>query len=70
MKAKQDATEFQPVTITIESYEELKVMVSALNSSPSELRDSWECLRLEGTVDTTLIQPMYETLLPFLKEVD
>ena len=68
MKVKQDMVEFQPVVITIESYEELKVLMAALNASPSELSDSWECLKLEGAVDTTQIIPMYETLLNLFKE--
>lgn len=53
MKVSQEKV-FQPIIITIETQEELKVIAAALNASEVSLKEQWENMGYKGSIDTDI----------------
>lgn len=73
MKVYREERKFQPVTITIESQEELDYLLAVLNASQKMAEAGWEDLqRAEGALVRKLNMqfqlPFYEAILDLYKE--
>jgi len=62
MKVVQQEIKFQPVTITLETQDELDILIAALNNSPSELRGLWFNLGEGGELNTSKSYDMFHQL--------
>lgn len=59
MIVKRDSKKFQPVIITIESQNELDILLAALNSSPTRLEELWLNMEFENKLDTIKAYDMF-----------
>ena len=73
MKVYREERKFQPVTIIIESQEELDYLLAVLNTSQNRVQVGWEGLqRAEGIPERKLNMrfqmPFYEAILDMYEE--
>lgn len=66
MKIAQDKV-FQPVTLTIETLDELKLITAAMNSSPVSLKEQWENMGYKGSIDLNIAFSMWNQLTRMLE---
>jgi len=67
MKVTQDKV-FQPIKLTIESLNELKLITAALNSSNEDLKKQWENMGYNGPVDIDLSFNMWRQLTRMVED--
>jgi len=67
MKVAQDKV-FQPITITIETLDELKLITAALNSSHISLKEQWENMGYQGSINTDIIFGMWNQVTRLLED--
>lgn len=59
MKVVQQEIKFQPVTLTIESQDELDILLAALNNSPTQLEELWRNMEFENKLSTIKAYDMF-----------
>lgn len=67
MKVVQDKV-FQPITLTIESLDELKLITAALNSSSVSLTEQWENMGYKGSINTDIAFGMWNQVTRLLED--
>lgn len=59
MKVVQQEIKFHPVTVTIESQDELDILLAALNNSPTQLEELWRNMEFENKLNTARAYDMF-----------
>ena len=62
MKVVQETKTFQPVTITIETQNELNILLAALNNSPSNLESLWNNMEFPEKLQTSMAYDMFHQI--------
>lgn len=62
MKVVQDTKKFKPVTITIESQDELNILYAALSNPTTNLQELWEDMGYESKLNSEKDNEMFMQL--------
>ena len=68
MKVNRDAAEFRPVTITIESQEELNLLLACLNTRCPEIEKAWTNTGRQGKLESDLHYEMFVKINELFEE--
>ena len=68
MKVSREISNFKPVTITIDSQEELNLLLACLNVTFSEAEKSWNIMEYAGDLDSELHYNMFSKINELFEE--
>lgn len=67
MKVVQQEITFQPVTITLETQNELNILIAALNNSQKSLCELWRNLGESGNLNVAASYDMFHQLYALIQ---